>query len=104
MIRITSDPMHAINRALQYLLLSTLLGTTAIAQTTRPATDRAALAEAAAKDRAQMMQQLHLHEPTTFPAAAEDPNRPAITAQRPGRRAWTDDAGNMYTRSNWGTW
>jgi hypothetical protein len=54
-------------------------------------------------DRDRMMQLLHLPTPGPFPALADDPNRPANTRPRTAV-AYTDDAGNNYARSPYGSW
>jgi hypothetical protein len=58
----------------------------------------------AAEDRARMMELLHVSEPTNLPPLTDDPNRPPNTRRAARGSNYTDDAGNTYARSSWGTW
>lgn len=70
------------------------------------AEQRRKMAEVAAADRARMMEQLHLSDPDSLPAPADDPKRPANThPQGGGSPNWTDDVpGHTIVRSGWGNW
>ncbi len=47
---------------------------------------------------------LHLALPASLPPPSEDTSRPRNTFQKSGSSNWYDSAGNLYTRSAWGTW
>ncbi len=67
------------------------------------ATEKARLLALAQADRQRMMTRLNLYQPT-LPPVADDPKRPAKTAQHPGFSSWFDAASRRYVRSSYGSW
>jgi hypothetical protein len=90
------------HRALLPVLLVLACGVPSVFAQSPGAAERAAAADA---DRRRLMTQLGIEEPPPLPPLAADPHRPSGLVPREGSTtSFTDDAGNVYVRSEWGAW